>query len=245
MMSAIFRLATREKSMKVGIIGAMEQEVVLLREQMQDVKTHALAGCEFYEGTLADQSVVLTRSGIGKVAAAVATTLLLDRFAPDCVINTGSAGGFDPELHIGDVVISSEVRHHDVDVTGFGYEIGQVPRLPAGFTADERLKAIARAAVSELPDGIQCKEGLICTGDQFMCDPERIAKARRDFPTMAAVEMEGAAIAQVCHQFGTPFVVTRSLSDIAGKESPTSFDEYLVIAARHSSAMVLAMLKRM
>ena len=78
-----------------------------------------------------------------------------------------------------------------------------------------------------------------------MCDPVRIAKARHDFPTMAAVEMEGAAIAQVCHQFGIPFVVTRSLSDIAGKESPTSFDEYLEIASKNSSAMVLAMLKRM
>ena len=231
--------------MTIGIIGAMEQEVALLRAQMNDVETMSLAGCEFYRGTLAGQNVVLTRSGIGKVAAAVATTLLLDRFAPDCVINTGSAGGFDPELHIGDVVISSEVRHHDVDVTGFGYEIGQVPRLPAGFTADEQLKAIARAAISELPASIQCKEGLICTGDQFMCDPVRIAKARHDFPTMAAVEMEGAAIAQVCHQFGTPFVVTRSLSDIAGKESPTSFDEYLEIASKNSSAMVVAMLKRM
>ena len=231
--------------MTIGIIGAMEQEVALLRAQMNDVETLSLAGCEFYRGTLAGQNVVLTRPGIGKVAAAVATTLLLDRFAPDCVINTGSAGGFDPELHIGDVVISSEVRHHDVDVTGFGYEIGQVPRLPAGFTADEQLKAIARAAISELPASIQCKEGLICTGDQFMCDPVRIAKARHDFPTMAAVEMEGAAIAQVCHQFGTPFVVTRSLSDIAGKESPTSFDEYLEIASKNSSAMVVAMLKRM
>ena len=231
--------------MTIGIIGAMEQEVALLRAQMNDVETQSLAGCEFFRGTLAGQNVVLTRSGIGKVAAAVATTLLLDRFAPDCVINTGSAGGFDPELHIGDVVISSEVRHHDVDVTGFGYEIGQVPRLPAGFTADEQLKAIARAAISELPASIQCKEGLICTGDQFMCDPVRIAKARHDFPTMAAVEMEGAAIAQVCHQFGTPFVVTRSLSDIAGKESPTSFDEYLEIASKNSSAMVVAMLKRM
>ena len=231
--------------MTIGIIGAMEQEVALLRAQMNDVETLSLAGCEFYRGTLAGQNVVLTRSGIGKVAAAVATTLLLDHFAPDCVINTGSAGGFDPELHIGDVVISSEVRHHDVDVTGFGYEIGQVPRLPAGFTADEQLKAIARAAISELPASIQCKEGLICTGDQFMCDPVRIAKARHDFPTMAAVEMEGAAIAQVCHQFGTPFVVTRSLSDIAGKESPTSFDEYLEIASKNSSAMVVAMLKRM
>ncbi len=231
--------------MKVGIIGAMDQEVALLRAQMSDVETLSLAGCEFYSGTLAGQSVVLTRSGIGKVAASIATTLLLERFTPDCVLNTGSAGGFDPALHIGDVVISSEVRHHDVDVTAFGYEIGQVPRMPAAFVADERLKAIAQAAVAELHEGIQCKEGLICTGDQFMCDPARIAKARADFPTMAAVEMEGAAIAQVCHQFGVPFVITRSLSDIAGKESPESFDAYLETASLHSSAMVIAMLKRM
>ena len=231
--------------MKVGIIGAMDQEVALLRAQMSDVETLSLAGCEFYSGTLAGQSVVLTRSGIGKVAASIATTLLLERFTPDCVLNTGSAGGFDPALHIGDVVISSEVRHHDVDVTAFGYEIGQVPRMPAAFVADERLKAIAQAAVAELHEGIQCKEGLICTGDQFMCDPARIAKARADFPTMAAVEMEGAAIAQVCHQFGVPFVITRSLSDIAGKESPESFDAYLETASLHSSAMVIAMLQRM
>ncbi len=231
--------------MKVGIIGAMDQEVALLRAQMSNVETLSLAGCEFYSGTLAEKSVVLTRSGIGKVAASIATTLLLERFAPDCVINSGSAGGFDPELHIGDVVISSEVRHHDVDVTAFGYEMGQVPRMPAAFIADERLKTIAQAAVAELHEGIQCKEGLICTGDQFMCDPVRIAKARTDFPTMAAVEMEGAAIAQVCHQFGIPFVITRSLSDIAGKESPESFDAYLETASLHSSAMVIAMLKRM
>jgi adenosylhomocysteine nucleosidase len=169
--------------MKIGIIGAMDQEVALLRAQMSNVEELTLAGCEFYSGLLAGQQVVLTRSGIGKVAAAVATTLLLDRFAPDCVINTGSAGGFDPELHIGDVVISTEVRHHDVDVTAFGYEPGQVPRMPAGFAAAPALIAIARAAVTELHDGIQCKEGLICTGDQFMCDPERIAKARSLFPT--------------------------------------------------------------
>ncbi len=231
--------------MTIGIIGAMDQEVAILHKQMSNVETLALAGCEFFCGELAGKQVVLTRSGIGKVAAAVATTLLLERFSPECVINTGSAGGFDPELHIGDVVISTEVRHHDVDVTAFGYEPGQVPRMPAGFAAAPALIAIARAAVTELHDGIQCKEGLICTGDQFMCDPERIARARSLFPTMAAVEMEGAAIAQVCHQFGIPFVITRSLSDIAGKESPDSFDAYLETASLHSSAMVVAMLKRM
>ena len=230
--------------MKVGIIGAMEQEVALLRSQLSEPTTLQLGGCEFYQGRLAGKEVILTRSGIGKVAASVATSLLLEKFAPDCVINTGSAGGFAQDLHIGDVVIASEMRFHDVDVTAFGYEMGQMAQQPAAFPCDDKLIALAQACIAEQGKH-QTKVGLICTGDQFMCDPERIAKARRDFPTMAAVEMEAAAIAQVCHQFGIPFVVTRSLSDIAGKESPASFDEYLVIAARHSSAIVLAMLKRM
>ncbi len=230
--------------MKIGIIGAMEQEVAILRSQMRQVQVLSLAGCEFYAGSLAGKEVILTRSGIGKVAAAVATTLLLERFSPDCVINTGSAGGFDPALNVGDLVISSEVRHHDVDVTAFGYELGQVPRMPAAFEGDARLITLAQAAVAEVPE-LHSKLGLICTGDQFMCDPARIDKARADFPGMAAVEMEGAAIAQVCYQFHIPFVVIRSLSDIAGKESPHTFDAYLETAALHSSQLVLAMLSRM
>ena len=141
----------------------------------------------------------------------------------------------DPEL-----LTSLFAGAHGVFLNG-----GDQSLTRAAFIADERLKTIAQAAVAELHEGIQCKEGLICTGDQFMCDPERIARARTLFPTMAAVEMEGAAIAQVCHQFAAPFVITRSLSDIAGKESPDSFDAYLETASRHSSAMVVAMLKRM
>jgi len=230
--------------MKVGIIGAMEQEVAILRSQMSNVEVLSLAGCEFHAGTLAGKQVILTLSGIGKVAAAVATTLLLERFSPDCVINTGSAGGFDPALNVGDLVISSEVRHHDVDVTAFGYELGQVPRMPAAFVADPHLVKLAQSAVAQVPK-LHCKQGLICTGDQFMCDPARIDKARADFPGMAAVEMEGAAIAQVCYQFHVPFVVIRSLSDIAGKESPHTFEAYLETAALHSSELVLAMLSRM
>ena len=230
--------------MKIGIIGAMEPEVAILREQINNRETITVAGCEFYSGELAGHQVILTRSGIGKVAASIATTILLERFAPDCVINTGSAGGFDPELHVGDVVISNDVRHHDVDVTAFGYEPGQLPQQPAAFASDRKLIEVAEQVMHQFPD-LQSRVGLICTGDQFMCDPARIAKARADFPTMAAVEMEGAAIAQVCHQFGVPFVITRSLSDIAGKESPESFDAYLETASLHSSAMVIAMLKRM
>ena len=114
----------------IGIIGAMEPEVALLRQQISDVTTTELGSYTFYCGTLSGVNVVLVQSGIGKVASALATALLIQHFKPEAVINTGLAGGFDPELNVGDVVIGTEVRHHDVDVTAFGYEIGQVPQMP-------------------------------------------------------------------------------------------------------------------
>lgn len=230
--------------MKVGIIGAMEPEVAILREALQNKVELTKGGFTFYTGDLAGHTVTLVQSGIGKVAATVATTLLIDNFTPDCVINTGSAGGFDPELNVGDVVISDEVRHHDVDVTAFGYEIGQVPQMPAGFAAHSALIEAAKASVASL-ENTQTKVGLICTGDSFMCDPVRNEKTRQDFPSMLAVEMEGAAIAQACHVLNTPFVVIRSLSDIAGKESPQSFEEYLEVASVNSSKLVTELLEQL
>lgn len=228
----------------IGIIGAMEQEVALLKQQLQAVETTKIAQFEFHRGQLNGSDVVLVQSGIGKVTAAIATTLLIQLFKPSCVINTGSAGGFDPELNVGDIVISTEVRHHDVDVTAFGYEPGQVPRLPAAFTAHPTLIAAADRSIASL-GFCKTKHGLITTGDVFMCDPERVAKTRATFPTMLAVEMEGAAIAQTCFQLETPFVVIRSLSDIAGKESPSSFEAYLEVASRNSCAMVLELIKEL
>lgn len=228
----------------VGIIGAMEQEIALLKQQLTHANTVQFAGFAFHQGKLNDVDVVLVQSGIGKVTAAVATTLLISQFKPDAVINTGSAGGFDPELNVGDIVISTELRHHDVDVTAFGYEPGQVPRLPAAFSAHPALIDAAEQCIASL-GFCKTKKGLITTGDVFMCDPERIAKTRATFPAMLAVEMEGAAIAQACYQLNTPFVVIRSLSDIAGKESPTSFDAYLEVASRNSSAMVMALLPKL
>lgn len=228
----------------IGIIGAMEPEVALLRQQISDVSSTELGGYTFYSGKLANMQVVLVQSGIGKVASALATALLIQQFKPDAIINTGSAGGFDPQLEVGDVVISTEVRHHDVDVTAFGYEIGQVPQMPAAFSAHPALVQAAEQSIQAL-GYCQTKKGLIATGDSFICDPARIAVIRQQFPTMLAVEMEGAAIAQVCHMLNTPFVVIRSLSDIAGKESPQSFEAYLDVASKHSSAMVLELLQRL
>jgi adenosylhomocysteine nucleosidase len=228
--------------MKIAIIGAMEEEVTLLRENIDDKKQETIAGCEFTFGNMHGTEVILLRSGIGKVNAAMSTTILLEKYKPDYIINTGSAGGFNPLLNVGDAVISSEVRHHDVDVTAFGYEYGQVPQLPAAFLADEKLVAIAESATKEITE-IQVVKGAIATGDSFMNDPVRVDFIRTKFDNLQAVEMEAAAIAQVAHQFNVPFVVIRSLSDIAGKESDVSFDQFLDKAALHSASLVMKMVE--
>ncbi|NQD65508.1 5'-methylthioadenosine/S-adenosylhomocysteine nucleosidase [Bacillus haikouensis] len=224
--------------MKIAIIGAMEEEVALLRDNISNPQTETIAGCEYTSGTMKDKEVILLRSGIGKVNAAMSTAVLLQHFKPDAIINTGSAGGFDSSLNVGDVVISTEVRHHDVDVTAFGYEYGQVPQLPAAFTADDKLMKAAVESVRELGDA-QVVSGLIATGDSFMNDPARVEAIRDKFTALQAVEMEAAAIAQVAYQFNVPFVIIRSLSDIAGKESDVSFEQYLEKAALHSAKMVM------
>ncbi|MBU2917299.1 5'-methylthioadenosine/S-adenosylhomocysteine nucleosidase [Psychrosphaera sp. F3M07] len=230
--------------MTIAIIGAMEQEVAILKDKMNNRVETKIADFVFYSGKLNNQDVVLVQSGIGKVASTIATALVIERFSPKYVINTGSAGGFDPALKVGDIAVGNELVHHDVDVTAFNYAFGQVPGMPATFKADETLIAVAQQCINNL-DGITSKVGLIATGDSFMCDPERINQTRERFPTMLAVEMEGAAIAQTCHQLKTPFLVIRSLSDIAGQESPMSFDAYLEVASKNSSALMLDILSQL
>lgn len=229
--------------MTIAIIGAMAPEVAILKSLLKDMKTTTICDFHFYQGTINQKDVVLVQSGIGKVASAIATTLIIQLFKPQCVINTGSAGGFDTALKVGDIAVGSELVHHDVDVTAFNYEYGQVPNMPATFTADAELVELTKQAIASLND-ITCKVGLVATGDSFMCDPVRIEETRTRFPTMLAVEMEGAAIAQACHQLNTPFVVIRSLSDIAGQESPVSFEAYLEIASQNSSQLVINLIDK-
>lgn len=230
--------------MKIAVIGAMEEEVELLRNSLTNRNVITVANNEFTTGKYQDKEVVLLKCGIGKVNASIGTTLLLHEFWPDVVINTGSAGGFDTSLEVGAVVISDEVRHHDVDATAFGYEIGQVPQMPPTFRADKRLMELAVESVKEVGKH-QYAVGLICSGDIFMSDPEKVAEVRKNFPEMKAVEMEAAAVAQTCYQFNVPFVVIRALSDIAGKESNISFDEFLPVAAKHSTEIVLKTISKL
>ncbi|MGL5291037.1 MAG: 5'-methylthioadenosine/S-adenosylhomocysteine nucleosidase [Vibrionaceae bacterium] len=226
----------------IAIIGAMQQEVSLLKEQLQNCHSEQIAGCHFFSGELAGKKVVLLQSGIGKVAAALGTAILLDRFAPKFVINTGSAGGLDAKLNLGDVVISTQVAYHDVDVRAFGYAMGQMAGQPPVFVSDERLVALAQKALAAMPNGAPAYCGLICTGDAFVHSHEQQAAIRHNFSQPLAVEMEAAAIAQTCHQFNVPFVVVRAISDVADKASPMTFEQFLPLAAKSSSEMVMQML---
>ena len=228
----------------IAIIGAMPQEVIRLVEQLDDASQLEVAGAQFHSGRLHGIDVVVLQSGIGKVNVTVSTTVLMERFSPRCIINTGSAGGFGDHMQIGDVVISSEVRHHDVDVTAFGYEMGQVPGMPAAYLPNAELVSVARNSIQSL-GGLNVHEGLICTADSFMSDPVRVQNVRELFPTMLAAEMEAAAIAQTCHLYSCPFVIIRALSDIAGQHAEQSFDQFIVQAGEHSARMVAEMVKRL
>lgn len=222
--------------MKVGIIGAMEEEVTRLRDKIENRHTLSLAGCEIYTGTLNGVAVALLKSGIGKVSAAMGATLLLEHCKPDVIINTGSAGGLSPDLKVGDIVVSDEVRYHDANVTAFGYEIGQMAGCPASFVADSALIDAAESCITEL--GLHAVRGLIVSGDAFINGAEMLAKIRHNFPKAIAVEMEATAIGHVCHNFGIPFVVVRAISDVADQQSHLSFDEFLTLAAQQSTLMV-------
>ena len=178
----------------------------------------------------------------GKVNAAIATTLLLDHYKPEYVINIGTCGALQGDMEIGDMIVATEVRHFDVDATEFGYEIGQVPQMPAAYKSDEELQKLASEI--SLPDH-KIHFGLVGTSDSFISNKELKKGILKNFPNMQVVEMEAAAIAQTCYQFGTKFIVCRSVSDKAEEGTRVTFDEFLQIAAVNSSILTTELIKKL
>ena len=155
----------------------MDEEIAFLRQHMDETGTKEIAGSLFIQGRINQQDVILVKSGIGKVNAAITATLLMELFQPSQVINTGTAGGTGDHLEVGDIVIGTETVHHDADVTGFNYQYGQVPGMPPVFKASKSLVLAVQKVLDELqvPNHI----GLIATGDSFMDKPEKINKVKR------------------------------------------------------------------
>ena len=223
---------------KIGIIGAMDVEVERLKHDMKVKNVQKKAGMEFCEGELKGRSVVVVRSGIGKVNAAVCTQILIDCFGVDAVINTGIAGSLNAQIDIGDVVISTDVLHHDMDAVNFGYPLGQIPQMEVfSFQADEELAKKAQKVCEQVNPEIKVFRGRVVSGDQFIADretKERIVKHFQGFCT----EMEGAAIAQASYLNGVPFVIVRAISDKADDSATMDYPTFEKRAVEHSVKLI-------
>ena len=254
--------------MTTAILSALPEEQSSLVDHLLHPQRVMHAGRAFWLGDLQGRPVVLALSGIGKVAAATTATALIERFGVARIVFTGVAGGVGDGVNVGDVVVAQDYLQHDMDASPL-FPRWEVPgyarsRLVCDAALSATLLEAAHACVSSargqfgleyVPQSTsedalhRAHHGLVASGDRFVSAADEAHRLRTTLHdaghNVLAVEMEGAAIAQVCHMLNTPFVVIRSLSDIAGKESPSSFEAYLEIASKNSSAMVLELLKNL
>lgn len=226
---------------KLGIIGAMEVEVTRLKSVMQDVTVYHKARMEFYTGLLEEKSVIVVRSGIGKVNAAVCAQILVDDFQVTGIINTGVAGSLRREINIGDIVVSTDALQHDVDAREFGYPVGQIPGMDVlSFPADEWYVKQAVQACEKVNKEIQIFTGRVVTGDQFIAEGSKKEEIVAHFNGYCT-EMEGAAIAQVAYLNQIPFVIIRAISDKADDSAQVDYPTFVEKAVEHSVRLVREM----
>lgn len=223
---------------KIAIIGAMELEVEALKAKMAVARIVKKAGMDFFEGTLNDTHVVIVRCGVGKVNAALCVQILADEFAVTHIINTGVAGSLNAKLDIGDILISKDALHHDVDATLFGYRPGEVPQLGRReFPADERLARLAKTSCEKVNPQLHAVIGRVISGDQFISSKEVKAKLTETFQG-DCTEMEGASIAHGAYLNNIPFVIIRAISDKADDSAEVEYPIFERAAAQHSARLV-------
>lgn len=227
-----------------GIIGAMDEEIKRMQKEMHLSEEKVIAKIPFYVGTYAHHPIVVCKSGVGKVNAAITTQILIDHFHVEQIIFTGVAGALDPNLNIGDIVISTSCQQHDIDASGLGFKRGEIPMFnyPSIFKADDRLVDLAYNIASSRKEKNNVYKGKILSGDQFIADPKIAEQLYQQFSALC-VEMEGAAVAHTAMLNDIPFVIIRSISDKANKEATVNFVEFVQTVANESNEIVTSMLK--
>ena len=225
----------------LGIIGAMDEEVSKLKEHMTDVSVTAKASMDFYAGKLNGKDVVIVRSGIGKVNAAVCAQILADDYHVAALINPGIAGSLKAEINIGDVVLSKDVMHHDMDAAAFGYPLGQIPRMEVlSFEADSSLIALAEKCCKKVNPEIGTFVGRVVSGDQFISSKEKKNWISENFEGYCT-EMEGAAVAQTAYLNHIPFLIVRAISDKADDSAEMDYPTFEAQAIERSVKLMLEM----
>lgn len=222
----------------LGIIGAMDEEVVNIKELLSDVEITKKAGMEFYKGKLDGKDVVIVRSGIGKVNAGICAQILVDVFNVSAIINTGIAGSLHAEINIGDIVLSSDTLQHDVDATGFGYEVGVIPRMETSvFEADKNLVELAGKCCAKVCTNINTYVGRVVSGDQFISDKNKKEWLFSTFKGYCT-EMEGAGIAQAAYLNKVPFLIIRAISDKADDSAHMDYPAFEAMAIENSVKLI-------
>jgi adenosylhomocysteine nucleosidase len=239
-------VAARQKTDRLFAVIGIRREIKAVEDQIQGAKATTIQGLVFTSGTVGDTRVVTVRTGFGKTDAAMATTLLIDHFSPSAVFFSGTAGAVDPELNPGDIVIGTEVGYHDLGdalVDSFVRSPTRSPisgqRDPLFFPAHADLLAAARRAAATVKPRV--REGIIVTGDVFVGSPARRTELRK--LNASAVEMEGAAVAQICARFGVPSIIIRSITDHADGTAPQSYAQFVDTASRNAADLVLATIR--
>lgn len=244
--------------MVFGIVCAMNQEIAQLSEDIANKKVQIIGNREYIEGTLYGKEVVLVLSRIGKVASASTVTTLIDKYDVSSVVFTGVAGGAADNADIGDVVISTELLQHDLDVTPIGFRKWEVPLLDVvKISSDTYLTELAFNAASEFINNHRNEhikeetfvefnvlspkviKGIIASGDQFIADTDKINSLAAEIEGLSCIEMEGAAVAQVCYEHNVPFVVIRTISDKADHSATVDFPKFIDSLARYFSAGII------
>lgn len=227
----------------IGIIGAMEEEVAALKKMMTDVEIREIASMEFAQGKLANKTVVVVRCGIGKVNAAICTQILALHYKVDAVINTGVAGSLRNDIDIADIVLSKDTLQHDVDATGFGYDLGVIPRMEQSvFPGDTDLIEKAKEICKEKLPNVGIHVGRIVSGDQFISDSHKKEWLVENFNGYCT-EMEGAAIAQAAYLNNIPFLIIRAISDKADHSAEMDYSEFENLAIEHSVILLSGLIE--
>ena len=226
---------------KIAIMGAMSEEVAPILKKLGSYKTTKYADNEYYEASYNGVDVVVAYSKIGKVFSTLTASTMIQKFGCDKLLFSGVAGGINPSLKIGDLIVASKLSQHDLDITAFGHPMGFVPGGSVFVEADKNLIAISKDVASEL--GKTVIEGVIATGDQFVHDEKVKENILKHF-SADALEMEGASVAVVCDALNVPFFILRAISDTADTDASFSFDEFMESSAIISAEFIMKMVDK-
>lgn len=228
---------------KIGIIVAMEEELESILEIMDNIEEKEIYGLTFKTGQIEKNKIIVVKCGVGKVNAARVTQILIDTFNVKCVINVGAAGALNPFLNIGDIVIGEKLIQHDFDITAFDHDKGYITGVGDYIYSDsELIEKFENAANNLKGKDYKIKKGIIATGDIFCTDIEMKNKIFSKFDA-DCVEMEGAAIAQVCYLDKIPFIVIRSISDSPNGNNEIDFDKFVELASKRCANILREFLK--